>query len=433
MVTLMRCPVCDRLYEATGDDAASTAFCEVDGEKLVPERVLAPTLPVAPPPASLALLEEPSARRVMTEATSLSPEALEALLLELATLAERFDASGLAWQPLPEDFAIGPDGRLGLLHARGVYRTTNAVDVRGPLRALGEALAGAAIHRAPTAVVELVSDPRLPPMNAAALRARLTEASARPQPAGRNAATYLHLGYRRDKQDDAVAAVLGTRGGESFLGMVLCDGISSSADGAFAANVAVDAVSEFFRAAPPGTPISELVEQSIARAQDAVMRAVDEKMPGEAPGTTIVAAILEGRSLAVAWAGDSRAYVIGTGNGRLLTRDHSWGNEMLDTGAVAFEEAFAQPLALALTRYVGPSDPGEPPLAIEVALTTVDSGDVVVLCSDGLWSYAPSAEELGVLVAPHRNDAVALARALVHETLLRGAHDNVSVAVCVVE
>ena len=82
---------------------------------------------------------------------------------------------------------------------------------------------------------------------------------------------------------------------------------------------------------------------------------------------------------------------------------------------------------------MGPADPGEPPLEIEVALTTVDSGDVIVLCSDGLWSYAPSADELAVLVEPHRKDAVALARALVHETLLRGAHDNVSVAVCVVD
>ncbi|CAN5540738.1 hypothetical protein BH09MYX1_BH09MYX1_46090 [soil metagenome] len=431
-------PACDRVYETSVSSdahalATENAFCEVDGEKLVAERVLAPTLPVAAPPASLALLEEPSARRVTYDAENLGPDAIEALLHQLAVLAERFDASGLAWQPVPEDFAIGPDGQLGLLHARGVYRTTNPIDMRGTLRALGEALGDASFARSRTTVVELLSDPRLPPLDTRALRARLAADSAAPRPVGRNAATFLHLGYRRQKQDDAVAAVLGTRGETPFLGMVLCDGISSSADGAFAANIATRVVERYFRDADLSQKSAELVRQAVEHAQVEVCREAAQKMPGEAPGSTIVVAMLEGRSLSVAWAGDSRAYVIGMGSRRLLTRDHSWGNEMLDTGAVAFEEAFAQPLALALTRFVGPSDPGEPALEVDVVETTVAPGDVILLCSDGLWSYAPSAEDLGVLVRPHRTDPIALARALVHETLLRGAHDNVSVAVCIVE
>jgi protein phosphatase len=319
-----------------------------------------------------------------------------------------------------------------LLHARGVYRATQPLDVRGPLRALGEALSGASFARVRTSVVELLSDPRLPPLQARELRARLQQDSPAPRPVGRNAATFIHLGYRREKQDDAVSAVLGTRGDKPFLGMVLCDGISSSADGAFAANIATRAVEECFRLADRTKPIAELVVEAIHVAQGEVCREAAEKMPGEAPGSTIVVAMLEGRSLAIAWAGDSRAYVIGQ-EARLLTRDHSWGNEMLDTGAVAFEEAFAQPLALALTRFVGPSDPTEPPLEVDVTETTVDAGDVIILCSDGLWSYAAQANELGRLIQSQRTDSTAIARMLVHESLFRGAHDNVSVAVCVVD
>ncbi len=436
MITLLRCPACDRLYEPD-TNAATGAFCEIDGERLVAERVLAPTLPVAAPPASLAFLEEPTAQRVVELAPRLGPEQIEGAVLALAAIAERFEASSLAWQPSPEDFALGPDGKLGLLHARGVYRATHPLDVRGPLRALGEALAGASFARVRTTVVELLSDPRLPVLHARDLRARLSAPSAAPRPVGRSTATFIHLGYRREKQDDAVSAVIGTRADRPFVGMVLCDGISSSADGAFAATVATATVEEVFRTATKERPIAELVAFAIHRAQDEVCRRAAESMPGRAPGSTIVVAMLElcpngARQLAVAWAGDSRAYVLGR-SPRLLTRDHSWGNEMLETGGVAFEEAFAQPLALALTRFVGPPDPTDPPLEVDVIETTVEPGDMVVLCSDGLWSYAPGAGELMVLARGLDCDPVGAARAFVHETLVRGAHDNVSVAVCVVE
>jgi serine/threonine protein phosphatase PrpC len=428
----MRCPVCDRLYEATDASFTTDAFCEVDGERLVPERVLAATMPVAPPPASLAFLEEPTAKRVLHVASSLSPEQIEAMVESLGKLAERFDRSGLAWQPSPEDFAFGPDGKLGLLHARGVYRSQNPLDVRGPLRALGEALAGTSLAGVRTSIVELLTDPRLPVLHARDLAERLKGQSSAPQPVGRNAATFIHLGYRREKQDDAVGAVMGTRGDRSFVGMVLCDGISSSADGGFAARIATEATLDVFRRADPQRSLAEIVVHAVHRAQDEVCRRAAEVMPGAAPGSTIVVAMIEERTLAVAWAGDSRAYVLGS-SPRLVTRDHSWGNEMLDTGGVAFEEAFAQPLALALTRFVGPPDPSDPPLEVDVTETTIAPGDMVLLCSDGLWSYAPSAPELAVLVRGIEADPVAAARAFVHETLVRGAHDNVSVAVCVVD
>ena len=65
------------------------------------------------------------------------------------------------------------------------------------------------------------------------------------------------------------------------------------------------------------------------------------------------------------------------------------------------------------------------------ASTTLSSGDVLVLCCDGLWSYMASPEAMAAVVRRSGTGAAALARALVHEALVRGGHDNVSVAVYV--
>ncbi|HEX7604903.1 MAG TPA: PP2C family protein-serine/threonine phosphatase, partial [Polyangiaceae bacterium] len=216
-----------------------------------------------------------------------------------------------------------------------------------------------------------------------------------------------------------------------FTALVLCDGVSSSTDGGFASRIGCAAAEEYFRHPEQGVSPEESVRVAILHAHEAVCRESPALGRDAMPGSTIVVAYIEGADACVAWAGDSRAYVVGAARADLLTKDHSWANEIIEAGGLEEADAFAQPMALALTRFIGPLDGSLPPLEPSVARTTLAAGDVLVLCSDGLWSYMASPQAMSAVVHRSGKGPVALARALVHEALVRGAHDNVSVAVYV--
>lgn len=421
---MKRCPECQAIYD--DDDT----FCEVDGEVLAVDRSVAPTMPVAAPPSEIPVVGDAVGQRLYRAAPSLDVALLRPLTDRMLDLAAAFEASQLAWQPLPEDFIL-VDGLLALSHARGVFRHAEAFDARGPLRAFGEAVAQGHLTCAGTDLVELFFDTRLPALSTAEARGRLGLALPAPRVVGEHAATHLHVGFRRARQEDTVSGLVGSRMGKPFTALVLCDGVSSSTDGGFASRIGCAAAEESFRQTVHGLPPEEAVRVAILHAHEAVCRESPALGPDAMPGSTIVVAYIEGPDVCVAWAGDSRAYVIGATRAQLLTKDHSWANEIIEAGGLDEEEAFAQPMALALTRFIGPLDGTLPPLEPSVAKTTLAAEDVLVLCSDGLWSYMASPEAMAAVVHRSGKGAVSLARALVHEALVRGAHDNVSVAVYV--
>ena len=154
----------------------------------------------------------------------------------------------------------------------------------------------------------------------------------------------------------------------------------------------------------------------------------------EPPGTTLVAALVFRATLVVGWVGDSRAYWISPRGAELLTRDHSWAAEAVLRGEMTDAQAMAAPLAHALTRCLGPLElSGEKieEVAPDVCVRELSGPGHVVLCTDGVWNYFPSAHELaGVLRAAGAGASTALlARCLVNHALARGGEDNASVAV----
>jgi serine/threonine protein phosphatase PrpC len=97
-------------------------------------------------------------------------------------------------------------------------------------------------------------------------------------------------------------------------------------------------------------------------------------------------------------------------------------------GLLTPEQAANSPYLHAITHWVGPNSPDRPP---NVETVQADRPARLLLCTDGLWNYAPTTEELSALLAEVPADAspVATARALVDAALGRGGHDNVTVAV----
>jgi serine/threonine protein phosphatase PrpC len=153
------------------------------------------------------------------------------------------------------------------------------------------------------------------------------------------------------------------------------------------------------------------------------------------PGCTLVAALVRGQRATIGWVGDSRAYRFGPDLAQLLTHDHSWFNAVVESGEMTREEAAASPNANAILQAIGPlnfdeSAPPDPPTP-DVVNCDLLSGHTLLLCSDGLWKYAPEPRALAALVAEKARGTapIDLSRHLVDFANTRGGTDNVTAAI----
>ena len=233
-----------------------------------------------------------------------------------------------------------------------------------------------------------------------------------------------------------------------YRAAVVCDGVSNSprADEASAAAAGAirDALMAGLQAGAPDLP--GLMEAAFAEAQGAVAALTgrhgkpEETTVPDLPANTAVAALARTSPIApgadgeiiVGWIGDSRAYFVDRqGGARLLTKDHSWINEVLDAGTMTRTEALGSKHAHTVTKTLGgaPGADGRPD-APSVTRVALSEPGWLILCTDGLWNYAPEPPELAAWVrrlVPVPADALALCRALTAEAVRLGGRDNVTV------
>ena len=168
------------------------------------------------------------------------------------------------------------------------------------------------------------------------------------------------------------------------------------------------------------------MRDAITESGKAVAQLPKDDSSEDPASTTIVAALVRDRAVTVGWLGDSRAYWIGAeGGARQLTADHSWLNEVVTAGKMSAAEAERSPTAHAITKWMGAD--GED-LVADVVQFTVEEPGTLLLCTDGLWNYAPEAVQIRDLLKQD-GDAITAARVLVDFALASGGHDNVTVAI----
>lgn len=373
------------------------------------------------------------------------PAALAVIRSALEAAAE-LEARGFTWEPAADDFYLRPGGELVAVRARGARTRIEgqSLNAKRVLEALGERLVPTpATHGTPELMRLLL--PRqnfstLPACTIAAAR----EALARVQGvvASRSASLIAELcdpGLRRNHNEDATAVAEGDDRGDPFSILVVCDGVSSSSMAGRASTVAAktarDTLAELVRGGGVTANSASLaVSESIRAAHIAVCTTVTDYGLGAPPGTTIVVALVYRQSLTVGWVGDSRAYWVSAGGSDLCTTDHSWVNEAIARGEATEAEAMQSPFAHALTRCLGPLEVAAGVIReveSDVRTRPLSGPGHVVLCTDGLWNYFPSAEAIAGLVAGAGEgaDPEAVARYLVCQALGEGGGDNVSVVV----
>jgi serine/threonine protein phosphatase PrpC len=400
-----------------------------------------------------------------------SGEKLVSLVLDAASLLE---AAGYSWEPSPTDIYLKPGGELVLLRARGARkllrreREPEHLNAKRVMEALAVALLPRPFcHTTPSLIRLLLprlnfSTPETVTVSEARLELgrlgaeRAVEARGRNRGAGeeagegegeeeekpkvRHVAELCDPGLRRQKNEDSTAILETTAMGEPFTALVVCDGVSSSSRAGEASALAARTARQVLEDFATGRlvdgvirDVSLAVSDAIQEAHLAICRSEISRGDTAPPGTTIVVAVVYRKVVTVGWVGDSRAYWIADipGKPELLTHDHSWVNDAVARGTTTLAEAMSSPFAHALTRCLGPLDGAAEPVRVDVRTRTLEGPGKVVLCTDGLWNYFSSAEEVRALVeeAGSESDAAAVARYLVCRALADGGGDNVSVVV----
>jgi serine/threonine protein phosphatase PrpC len=239
-------------------------------------------------------------------------------------------------------------------------------------------------------------------------------------------------GHEHDRNEDAMALALA----ETPVGLaslaVVCDGVSTSTRPDEASQIAAEtALRVLAEALQAGVAIEDAL-QTAALSADAAVRDLDEGSVN-APATTFMAGVTTAAAVSVCWVGDSRAYWMPADDAmaaQLLTRDDSLAEDLAAAGALTEAEALTSPHAHVLTRWLGAdAEPIDP----HVAVIQPPSPGILLLCSDGLWNYEPTAEGLRRLAgAAPFPDLAGAADALVAFALEAGGHDNVTVVLSAV-
>ncbi|MCO8308476.1 PP2C family serine/threonine-protein phosphatase [Streptomyces sp. RKCA744] len=249
-------------------------------------------------------------------------------------------------------------------------------------------------------------------------------------------------GLRHHRNEDAFSVSSAELpDGSPVVVAVVCDGVSSATRPDDASAAAAHAANEALMATLPlGAHPQQAMNEAIVAAAEAVNSlAVETDGPAShpeqqrhqnAPACTIVSAVVTSDILTVGWVGDSRAYWVPddrTAPPARLTEDDSWAAQMVAAGLMSEAEAYADERAHAITGWLG-ADAYE--LEPHTASYKPDRPGVVVVCTDGLWNYAESAEEMARAVPPDaRARPLNSAQVLVGHALGGGGHDNVTVAV----
>ena len=188
----------------------------------------------------------------------------------------------------------------------------------------------------------------------------------------------------REKNEDRMGYCY-TR--ESGL-FVLADGMGGHPEGEVAAQLALQTISALFQkeARPVVGDVTEFLSTSLMAAHHQIIRYASEKGMLDTPRTTLVAAIVQGSSATWVHCGDSRLYVVRNGELLTRTRDHSYLEQQANApGVVRMDRINRNILFTCL------GSPTKPVFDV-TGPVTLQQGDKILLCSDGLWGSLPENE-----------------------------------------
>jgi PPM family protein phosphatase len=236
-------------------------------------------------------------------------------------------------------------------------------------------------------------------------------------------------GRRHHQNEDSIA--LKIIDSDTYI-IVVCDGVSSSQHPELASQAAATAcIQEIELAINEGIKdLAIALERGVESALQAVSSIpIDPTSSVDPSSTTIVAAIVHHHIATIGWLGDSRAYWIAPEKSLQLTQDDSWMRDAIESGTFSPEAAAASPYAHAIVRWLG-ADVAEEDRIPNITTFPIPGAGCLLLCTDGLWNYAPDPAYLHHLIQQVPNpDSLSISQHLIRYANQQGGQDNITVGV----
>lgn len=196
---------------------------------------------------------------------------------------------------------------------------------------------------------------------------------------------------------------------------LVADGMGGHKKGEVASSIAAEVISQSVES-------GETLVNSIEFAHKKILQEAKSCMEASDMGTTVVVLQVRGIDYEIAWVGDSRAYLF---DGGLLqiTRDHSYVQDLVSSGAVSEEEARSHPSRHLLTQCLGATDDSE--IQVSKRHGRFSENQYLLLCSDGLTDELSDQEIAEILESDL--DLEGRADQLVDAALEKGGHDNITI------
>lgn len=205
---------------------------------------------------------------------------------------------------------------------------------------------------------------------------------------------------------------------------VVADGVGGLDLGEVASATAISVLTGEFARAQSGAMLIGLLPKLVQQANAAVHdRSLDPEYRGKRMATTLVACALRYDQAVVSHVGDSRCYLVRNGQARLVTQDHTLVNEQRKMGLISAGEIASSDSRHVLIRSLGP----EMFVSPDTTALTLQPGDVLVLCTDGLHDEMSDAEIAAI--ASQKKDASQIARELVARAVEIDGGDNTTAQV----
>lgn len=214
------------------------------------------------------------------------------------------------------------------------------------------------------------------------------------------------------------------------IGMV-CDGVGGHAGGEEASRSAVEAIAGyvtntmqcfFAMETSDDTALLDSLRDAATRTHELVADRARESGDRKGMATTLTLFVAVWPALYLLQVGDSRCYRFRADRLEQLTRDQTMAQDLVDSGVLEPEQAKRSPYAHVLSSSLGGST-----WVPEVSKTDLKTGDILVLCTDGLTKHVSGdviAERIRTMTSSEQ-----AARALVADTMAGGGTDNVTVLV----
>ncbi len=203
---------------------------------------------------------------------------------------------------------------------------------------------------------------------------------------------------------------------------VVADGLGGEAAGERASELAVQVLASAADEAGASLTAS-IVTDAVSLANGRIRLAAECDPTLQGMATTITAAVARNETVEIVNVGDSRAYRLSAGRLECLTEDHTWVHDLAAATDMSPESLKNHPYRHVLTRAVG----AEESVSADTVQAPFATGDILLLCSDGLHGVVPADEIAKCLGADSAVQDVA--QGLINAAIDRGAPDNVTVVV----